>query len=156
MACPTGLTMVWLLLVLFADQFDTTFRAGLIALNQNDLAAAESQLESASRLQPRDARVWLALAQTYWKLHKPELAKQAATRAEDFTTDDAILRGLAIYYSETADYSKAAGLLRAAIRRNPYSESYYFELGQLYLNQQNFAAALETLNSGRKNFDKSS
>ena len=147
--------MLWLLLLLFADQFDTAFRAGLIALNQNDLRTAESQLEEASKLQPRDPRVWLALAQTYWKLHKKEPAQAAASRAEEFTTDAAIFRGLAVYYTETTNYRKAAELLHSAIRRNPFNESYYFELAQLYLNQQNFPAALETLSAGRENFDKS-
>ena len=71
--------MVWLLLVLLADQFDTTFKAGLIALNENQLAVAESHLEAASRLQPRNARVWLALAQTYWKLNESTKAEEAAT-----------------------------------------------------------------------------
>ena len=62
--------MVWLFLVLFAGQFESTFHAGLTALNNNNLALAESRLEAASQLEPRNARVWLALAQTYWKLRK--------------------------------------------------------------------------------------
>ena len=70
--------MIWLLLVLFAGQFETTFRAGLLALNENNLTVAESQLETASQLQPRDPRVWLALAQTYRKLHKSPAAETAA------------------------------------------------------------------------------
>ena len=57
--------MLWLVLLFFAGQFDLVFRAGLVALNNNDLVLAESQLESASKLQPRNPKVWLALAQTY-------------------------------------------------------------------------------------------
>jgi tetratricopeptide (TPR) repeat protein len=147
--------MVWLLLVLLADQFDTTFKAGLIALNENQLAVAESHLEAASRLQPRNARVWLALAQTYWKLNKSQAAQTAARNAEANTSDAAVFHGLSVFYLETADYAKAAESLQAAIRRNPSDESYYFELAQLRLKQQNFAAALETLDAGRKKFDKS-
>jgi len=147
--------MIWLVVVLFAGQLETTFHAGLVALNANDLSAAESQLEAAAKLAPRDARVWLALAQTYRKLHQPDRAQAAARKAEALTSDAAILRGLAIYYSEAADFSKSADLLRAAIRRSPDTESYYFELAQLYLKQQNFARALEVLDSGRKNFAKS-
>ncbi len=147
--------MVWLFLALCATQFDTTFQAGLIALNQNNLTVAEARLSEASRLEPRDARVWLALAQTYWKLHRLEPAQAAAQKAEALTNDVAVIRGLALFYSETSDYGKAADLLRSVVKRNPYEERAYFDLAQLQLKQQNFAAALETLDTGRKNFDKS-
>ena len=148
---------MWFFLVLFAGQFDSAFHAGLTALNNNNLQTAESQLEVASRLEPRDARVWLALAQTYWKLRKLPSAQSAAGKAEalrhrrpDPATD---WRDI---HSETANDAKAAELLQAAIRKDPYTESYYFELAQLRLRKQDFAAALDTLDAGRKNFDKSS
>jgi tetratricopeptide (TPR) repeat protein len=147
--------MKWLLVVLFAGQFETTFHDGLVALNENNLRVAESQLEAASQLQPRDPRVWLALAQTYWKLHKLPAAEAAAGKSEALATDAAVLHGLAVYYSESSNYAKAAELYQVAIRRNPYQEAYYFDLAQLQLKQQSFAAALATLDSGRKNFDKS-
>jgi tetratricopeptide (TPR) repeat protein len=147
--------MLWLFVVLFAGQFDATFHAGLIALNQNNLGVAEAQLESASKLEPRDARVWLALAQTYRKLNKTAQAQAAARNAESYASNAALLKGLAVYYSEAADFAKAAEMFHGAIRENALDESSYFDLGQLYLKQQKFAAALETLNAGRKNFDKS-
>jgi tetratricopeptide (TPR) repeat protein len=147
--------MIWLFVVLFAGQFETTFHAGLVALNQNNLGVAEAQLESASKLEPRDARVWLALAQTYRRLDKTAQAQAAAGNAEAFASNAATLKGLALYYSEAADFAKGAEMLQAAIRRNAFDESCYFDLAQLYFKQQNFAAALETLNAGRKNFDKS-
>jgi tetratricopeptide (TPR) repeat protein len=147
--------MIWVWVVLFASQFETTFHAGLVALNQNQLTVAQAQLEQASQLEPRDARVWLALAQTYRRLHKLTAAQAAAAKTEALASDSAILQGLALYYSEAADYRKAAELLRAAIRRSPFTESYYFDLAQLYLKRQDFAVALETLDAGRKNFDKS-
>jgi tetratricopeptide (TPR) repeat protein len=211
--------MPWLVLLFFAGQFDVVFRAGLVALNNNDLALAESQLESASKLQPRDAHVWLALAQTYSKLHKLPAAQTAAQKAEALATEPAILEGLALYYSEAANYGKAAELearyaetapeavpravdlylragkpkpaieltrkalqaddraelrdllgkayqadgdlghaipeFQAAIQKNRYDEGFYFDLAQAQLQQQNFAAALETLDNGRKYFDKS-
>src|SRR5215472_15878406 len=146
--------MMWLLLVLLAGQFETAFRAGLVALNENKLAVAESQLESASQLQPQDPRVWLALAQTYRKLEKLPAAQAAIEKAEALATDAALLPPLALYYSEAANYGKAIELYRAAIRGSPYQERCYFERAQLFLKQQRFAEALETLEAGRKNFDK--
>ena len=105
--------MLWLLLLLFADSFDTDFRNGLIALKEGNLAVAQSSLESAAKLQPANPRVWLALAQTYWKTNKPAEAQAAAQRAETLTRDPAILHGLAFYYSETENNQKAADLLRS-------------------------------------------
>jgi tetratricopeptide (TPR) repeat protein len=211
--------MLWLIVLLFAGQFEVAFRAGLVALNNNDLAVAESKLESASKLQPGDARVWLALAQTYWKLHKLPASETAAKKAEALAAEPSILEGLALYYSEAANYGKAAELearyaetapdalpraadlylragepklaiqltrkalqandraalrdmlgkayeangdparaimeFQAAIRQSRYDETFYFDLAQVQLKQQAFAAALGTLDSGRKYFDKS-
>ena len=45
-------------------------RAGLLALQGGDLALAQSNLEAASKLAPREGRVWVALSQTYWRLHQ--------------------------------------------------------------------------------------
>jgi tetratricopeptide (TPR) repeat protein len=211
--------MLWLIVLLFAGQFEVAFRAGLVALNNNDLAVAESKLESASKLQPGNARVWLALAQTYRKLHKLSAAQTAAKKAEALATEPPILEGLALYYSEAANYGKAAELearyaetvpdalprsadlylragkakpaieltrralqandraelhdllgkayeadgdparaiveFQAAINQSRYDEIFYFDLAQMQLKQQAFAAALETLDTGRKYFDKS-
>ena len=211
--------MLWLALLFFADPFDGAFRAGLTALNDGNLALAESQLESASKLQPGNAKVWLALAQTYWKLNKQEASQSAAKKAEAFAKEPAVFQALAFYYSETSNFAKAADLetryaksepqgypsavelylragqpkraievahhglmaqdradlhhllgkayeaggetatalteYRAAIERSKYEESFYFDLAQLQLKQQSFAPALETLDDGRKYFDKS-
>jgi tetratricopeptide (TPR) repeat protein len=126
--------MVWLYVFFLAGQFDTTFRDGLIALNENNLPVAESRLESASQLEPRNPRVWVALAQTYWKQHKLAQAESAVHNAEKFAAGDAVVR-------RTIDLF--------------YTEDYYFEIAQLHLKQQEFAAALETLEAGRKKFDRS-
>jgi tetratricopeptide (TPR) repeat protein len=211
--------MLCLRLLLLADSFEGAYSEGLIALNANNLATAEARLESASKLQPQDARVWLALAQTYWRLRKSQAAAFAAKRAESFARDPAILHALAFYHFEAANYTKAAELetryaesapeafssaielylqagkpksaievagralksddraefhsllgkaydadnepdkaiaeFKAAIIHSPYDEWFYSYLAQLQLKQQSFAAALETLDAGRKYFDKS-
>src|SRR5262249_54621412 len=55
----------------------------------------------------------------------------------------------------SGDIPGASAEFKAAIDRSPYDEQYYFDLAQLQLKQQSFAAALETLDAGRKKFDKS-
>ncbi|MBV8820746.1 MAG: hypothetical protein JO022_20460, partial [Acidobacteriaceae bacterium] len=75
----------WLAAVLFwagatGPAFDAAYRAGLQALQENRLPEAQSQLEAASKMQPRSPQVWLALAQTYFKEKKKPLADAAALR----------------------------------------------------------------------------
>src|SRR5450432_201844 len=130
--------MIWLFVALFAGQFETAFRAGLVALNDNNLSVAQAQLEAASQLEPKDARVWLAVAQAYRKLHQLPAAQTAAGKAEVLATDPVLIHGLALYYSEAANYNKAAELFQAAIRKSPFQESYYFDLAQLHLKRQDF------------------
>jgi len=150
------LPTIALLLLANPGSFDELLRSGLIALNENDLATAQKQLEAASKIQPGRAEVWLALAQTYWKRQQPKLADAAAAKAEPLAGENpAILRGLALYYSEAGHYAKAAADLKTAMRLRPYEEAYYFELSRLYLREQKFEPALETLNAGVKLFDKS-
>jgi tetratricopeptide (TPR) repeat protein len=146
------------LFLLFASpgSFDQLLRGGLGALNAGDLPAAQSQLEAATKADPRRPQAWMALAQTYFKLKKPQLANSAALNAESLgAADPIILRGLAFYYSETGNFDKAILLLQAALRIRPYEESYYFELSQQLLRMQKFEAALATLEAGVKVFDKS-
>src|SRR3954464_11545699 len=91
-------------LLLFADPagFDTALRSGLMALGSNDLVTAQQQLESASRIQPQRADVWLALAQTYLKQNNRPSADRAAAKAEANAGDNPLFwHGLSIYYSET-------------------------------------------------------
>lgn len=219
-------TLVFALLYLFqtpTPDFDADLQQGLAALNRNDLATAQSKLETASRLHPRHPQVWLALAQVYLKSNRKKDAEMAAHVAESFGRDDPrMLHGLAIYYRETQNFAKAAALesryaaqapsdrqaparaielflkagqpkaaielagktlvadnraelhdllgkayeadgqsvkavleMQQALRLDPYEESYYFDLAQLLLEHQNFDAAIQTLEAGRKVFDKS-
>ena len=103
----------FLALFLFSAQadFEAQFVNGLKALNEHNLGAAETSLQAASRLQPANPRVWVALAQTWWRLRKPALAAEAARKAETFgAKDPATLRSLAIFYSEQKKFAKAGDM----------------------------------------------
>src|ERR1039458_9809222 len=94
---------------LAAQSFEEEFRRGLLALSGNDLAQARQSLENASRVQPDNAMVWAALAQTYLRVHETALANEAAGRASRLSTADSpVQHALAMFYSETGDFSKAA------------------------------------------------
>jgi len=102
-----------LLLLLWADpaSFDNALRSGLEALQSNNLPVARARLEDAGKMQPNNSRVWLGLAQTYWKLGLADLAHSAAARAQLADPDNpVVLHGLAYFYSESGEQAKAAPL----------------------------------------------
>jgi len=145
-----------LLLLLAASSFDDWFRTGLTALQRGDLESARSNLEAASKLAPRDGRVWIALSQTYWRLHKSAEAEDAAGKAQSFAPEDAaVLQGLAIYYSETNQTLKAAQAeakwsAKVPERRDVRERAIelYFEAARPLLDQQRFAEAVVVLKEG--------
>jgi tetratricopeptide (TPR) repeat protein len=109
----TQLFTAVLALSLFSAEadFQTQFVSGLRALNRQDFPAAKTALLAASRLQPSNPRVWVALAQTYRKLKETTLAAAAAGKAERLGQEDPVaLRTLATYYSEQGKFYKAGDL----------------------------------------------
>jgi tetratricopeptide (TPR) repeat protein len=146
------------LLLLFAasSSFDESFRTGLTALQRGDLASARSNLEAASKMLPRDGRVWVALSQTYWRLHQNIEAEDAAGKAGAFAPDDpAVLQGLVIYYSETNQTLKAAqaaakysSKVREKADVREHAIELYFEAAKPLLDQQKFGEAIVILKEG--------
>lgn len=129
--------------------FDDELRRGLLALKDNQLAEATQSLEQASRLQPANPKVWIALAQAYLRSQQTVPANAAAKRAEALGGNDAVVqRGLAIYYSETGDFSKAAAMTR-------HDEGFAFELGQGVLRRGDFQGAVAYFDAARKHFPDS-
>ena len=136
-----------------ASPGEDALRAGLMALQRGDLAAAQSNLEAASRETPRDGRVWVALAQTYWKLHRDADAEAAAGKAAAVGPEDpAVLQGLAIYYSETGRTLKAAqaeARFSAKVPGNAGARAraaeLYFAAAQPLLDAQKFGEAAAVL-----------
>lgn len=97
-----------LLFLAQSNSFDAAFRAGLVALQQNDLAQARLQLESAAGMEPGRAQVWLALAQTYWRSREFKPAKSAAGKAAQLAPEDpVILRGLSLFYLQAREPKSA-------------------------------------------------
>jgi tetratricopeptide (TPR) repeat protein len=144
---------VLLLLLAAANSSDDSFRAGLIALQSGDLASAQTNLETAIKLAPRDGRVWVALSQTYWRLHKNTEAEGAAGKAAAFAPEDpAVQQSLAIYYSETHQTLKAAQAASKYAAKVPqngdareHAIALYFEAAQPLLKQQKFADSVVIL-----------
>jgi tetratricopeptide (TPR) repeat protein len=126
---------VWLLLLLAqSPSFEAALRAGLEALQHNDLAGARVSLESAAKMRPDQPQVWLALAQTYWKLQDSKLAGAAAEKAERLAPGDPIvLKALSLFYSESGNYEKAAECAAGYASKAPGDPGEYERAIQLYL-----------------------
>jgi tetratricopeptide (TPR) repeat protein len=145
-----------LLLFAAASSQDDSFRTGLIALQRGDLAAAQIKLEAASKLAPRDGRVWVALSQTYWRLHRNADAGEAASKAAALAPEDAVvLQSLAIYYSETSQTLKAAQAAAKYSAKVPenreardHAAELYFDSARPLLDAQKFAEAEAILKDG--------
>jgi tetratricopeptide (TPR) repeat protein len=142
-----------LLLLFAASASDDSLRAGLLALQRGDLVSAQTNLEAAGKLAPRDGRVWVALSQTYWRLHKNADAETAAAKAAAVSPEDpAVLQSLAIYYSETNQTLKAAQAASKYSAKVPdnlgardRAIQMYFQAAQPLLDQQKFTEAIVIL-----------
>jgi len=137
--------------------FEESFRAGLVALQRNDLVAAKSGLETASKMNPGNARVWIALAQTYRKVGDPRAAAMAVNKAEALGGKDPVVQSsLAIYWDEAGEPVKAADALARYSELVPgreareKAEAKYFEAGQPLLRESKFAEALAIFDAGAK------
>jgi tetratricopeptide (TPR) repeat protein len=138
---------MWALLLLFLAQsssYEAAFRAGLEALQRGEIAQARTQLESAAKMEPARAQVWLALAQTYWKLNKAELAATSAQKAGQLAPDDpVILRGLVLFYSENGDYKRAADTQIHVASQAPAEPGAYERAIQFYLQAKEPKLAID-------------
>jgi tetratricopeptide (TPR) repeat protein len=138
--------MLALLFFLWADpaSFEAVYRAGLTALNQNQLPTAQAQLETASKLKPGDPRVWLALAQTYRKLDKDAPFHAAIAKAESLAGNDPVaLHGLAFFYSEMGKYEKAASFEAHYASLTPQDPNATARAVELYLAADRPQPAIE-------------
>lgn len=100
------------LLLALADpiaQANSLLQQGLLALQQGRLQDARKSLEQASTVDPSNPYAWTSLAETYVRLKDPQHALAAARSAEKVGSHDPIVcHALAMYYSESGDFEKAA------------------------------------------------
>ena len=157
------MALLLLLLLAASPTFEESFRAGLLALQRNDLNAATANLETAARLAPNNGRVWVALAQTYRKLKESGKADEAAAKAETLgATDPLVLSTLAIYYSESSQILKAAeaqakysALVPKDAAAREKAESLYFDAVNPLLQTQKFGEAIAILSKAREQLPNS-
>jgi tetratricopeptide (TPR) repeat protein len=147
-----------LFLLAASTPFDDAYRAGLMALQRNDLPAAQANLLSAARLAPDNGRVCIALAQVYWKSGDGVRAKDMAVKAAALGPEDpAVLEALATFYSETGDLVKAADAagrytekIPAKTEARDRAVELYFNATEPMLKAQKFGEAVILLETARK------
>ncbi len=140
-------------LLLASATFEESFRAGLLALQRNDLNTARTELVAATKLAPGNGRAWLALAQTYRRLNETSLANEAAGKAAALgAKDGVVLGGLAVYYNEAGQTFQAAEMQARVAALAPKdatarerAEALYFEAAQPLLQQAKFPEAIPIL-----------
>lgn len=150
--------LLLLLLLAASPTFDESFRNGLLALQRNDLNTAQTSLAAAAKLAPQNGRVWIALAQTYWKLNERTKADDAATKAAALGLEDSlVLSSLVVYYTESGQIPKAADAQWAFSSLRPQdsdardkAEALYFEAVQPLVQQQKFSEAIAILTKATK------
>jgi tetratricopeptide (TPR) repeat protein len=132
--------------------YEAAFRAGMRAIQNNDLPAARENFEQASQLQPKDPRVWLALAQTYLKLNDPQQADQAAAKAASLAPEDpTTLHGLAIYHAAAGQWLKAAQAGEKFARQRPRDSEAVLRAAGFHLRAEAPQKAVELLRWGIAN-----
>jgi tetratricopeptide (TPR) repeat protein len=147
---------LFLLLLLLAppspDLFQQRVQAGIDALRRGDLAAAQQDLEQASRQAPKQAEVWLLLAQTYAGQKKGPQALDAARKAESLAGDSVrVLQGLATFYGSTMqDLEKAAALGKRYAELNADDTTAWRRVAALYLEIGKPDAAIDAGTRGLK------
>lgn len=153
-----GGTLVLFLLLAAVPGFDESFRTGLLALQRNDLKSAETNLGTAAKLDPRNGRVWVALAQTYWKLNESARANDAAAKAALLAPKDRLVfSSLVIFYAESNQAIKAAeaqamyaALAPGDAAAREKAEALYFDEVQPLLQKEKFAEAIVILHAARE------
>jgi tetratricopeptide (TPR) repeat protein len=85
----------------------------------------------------------MGVAQTYWKLKLPDLARSAAAKAESAAPDSAVvLHGLAYFYSETGDPARAAPMEARYAEKTPADHDAFPRAIDLYLQARHAKPAI--------------
>jgi tetratricopeptide (TPR) repeat protein len=124
---------------------ERTFTEGMKFYVMEDYTRALTLLEQARDMQPENAGVYFALAQTQQKLNNADKALTYAEKA--FLLDDnnryysELLAGL---YQKKHNFGEAAKLYQLLAQKHPENDEYALELAAVYLQQDRYDDALHT------------
>jgi tetratricopeptide (TPR) repeat protein len=134
---------------LAAQTGEEYLRDGLVALQSNNLQAALTALQKAQQFGFSDARVRLALAETYRLLDRPQDAEAETQAVETLAQDDpTLLRALSVYFENAGNAAEAARIESAYAQNFPDDLSGFGRAATFYLEAGDFTNAAEFAMSG--------
>lgn len=117
--------------------------AGIATMQRGDAPRARGMLDQATRLEPDDASIWLALASAAETSGDLPGALAAAERAQALASDDPLYHyALGRLAAQTGDFPRARREVEAAIAANPDVPGWHRRLGDLFTEEENFTEAL--------------
>jgi tetratricopeptide (TPR) repeat protein len=140
-----------LLLLTAASTFEETYRAGLLALQRNDLSSAREKLLAAADLSPSNGGVWIALAEVYAKTGNLHEATETAAKAAALAPGDSGIRSLAVKVCFDAveplikaqKFAESASLLENVRKRLGPNAQIELALGVSYYGLRRFNEAAD-------------
>lgn len=134
--------MLFALLLTAQSAVDDKLRAGLSALQSNNLAVAQSNFEDATRLAPSNGNAWFLLAQTYARRGDKNSALRAARMAAGAAgRDSTLLYNLALFFRDGSDSDQAIALGKRAIAVENSAETQSL-VGQIYAERKDWPNAI--------------
>jgi tetratricopeptide (TPR) repeat protein len=136
--------LLFLLASFGSAQSASLLRDGLLALQHGQLPEARKDLEQARAADPNNPYISSSLAEVYWRLREPTLARQAAETAERQGGSDPVLsHALAVFYSESGDPAHAAKLEERYAQSARADSNALSRAASFYLEAGNASQALE-------------
>jgi len=116
---------------------------GQFFMDQGDFAMAIIELQEAQRLEPNVSSIYIALAECYWNLNKPERSLESLETAIDIDPNDPTAREIiAEQYFRLQDFSKSDKQYKILNELDPDNEDYIFALGELSKIQKKYDNAI--------------
>lgn len=117
---------------------------GQLYLDQGDFAMAIVELQEAQRLEPNVSAIYVALAECYWNLNKPERSIEHLETAVEIDPNDTDVREvLAEQHFRLREFSKSEEQYKILLELNPESKDYLLALADLAKIQKKYDQAIE-------------
>ena len=117
---------------------------GQLYLDQGDFAMAIIELQEAQRLEPNISSIYIALAECYWNLNKPDRSMEMLDTAIELDPENTSIREMmAEQLFRLQKFSESENQYKILLDLNPESEDYLFALGDLAKIQKKYKQAIE-------------
>ena len=109
----------------------------------NNYADALPNFDYAAQLDPYNGRILHALGTTYYNLNMQSEAEEILQKGKNYINDRNLFRNLGLSHMQIGNYEKAEIELKHAIYLDPKFTEAYFDLGYLYLLQEDHEGTIK-------------